>query len=49
VGEQQAIVNDLKSKIRRYKQINDDVANWVSFGAEDPGDSVYRVPLSLMP
>ncbi len=49
VGEQQAIVNDLKSKIRRYRQINDDVANWVSFGSEDPGDAVYRVALSLMP
>jgi len=49
VGEQQAIVNNLKSKIRRYTQIHDDVANWVTFGAEEPGDAVYRVPLSLMP
>jgi serine/threonine-protein kinase PpkA len=49
VGEQQAIVNSLKSKIRRYTQIHDDVANWVTFGATEPGDAVYRVPLSLMP
>jgi serine/threonine-protein kinase PpkA len=49
VGEQQAIVNNLKSKIRRYTQIHDDVANWVTFGAEEPGDAVYRIPLSLMP
>jgi serine/threonine-protein kinase PpkA len=49
VGEQQAIVNNLKSKIRRYTQIHDDVANWVTFGAAEPGDAVYRVPLSLMP
>jgi serine/threonine-protein kinase PpkA len=49
VGEQQAIVDDLKSKIRRYEQYHDDVANWTSFGPEDPGDSVYRVPLSVMP
>jgi len=49
VGEQQAIINDLKSKIRRYNQIHNDVDNWVSFGAMNPGDSVYRVPLSLMP
>ena len=49
VGEQQAIVNDLKSKIRRYTQIHDDVANWVTFGATEPGDAVYRIPLSLMP
>jgi serine/threonine-protein kinase PpkA len=49
VGEQQAIVNDLKSKIKRYAQIHDDVANWVTFGATEPGDAIYRVPLSLMP
>ena len=49
VGEQQAIVDDLKSKIRRYEQIHDDVANWVSFGETEPGDSVYRVPLGIMP
>ena len=49
VGEQQALVDDLKSKIRRYKQYHDDVANWVSFGRGEPGDAVYRVPLSIMP
>jgi serine/threonine-protein kinase PpkA len=49
VGEQQAIVNNLKSKIRRYTQIHDDVANWVTFGATEPGDAVTRIPLSLMP
>ena len=49
VGEQQALVDDLKSKLRRYQQYNDDVSNWVSFGAKAPGDSVYRVPLSMMP
>ena len=49
VGEQQALVDDIKSKIRRYQQYNNDVSNWVSFGSIDPGDSVYRVPLSMMP
>jgi serine/threonine-protein kinase PpkA len=49
VGEQQAIVNSLKSKIKRYKQVHDDIANWATFGATEPGDAVYRVPLSLMP
>ena len=49
VGEQQALIDDLKSKIKRYQQYHDDVANWMSFGATDPGDSVYRVPLSMMP
>ena len=49
VGEQQALVDDIKSKIRRYRQYNNDVSNWLSFGSPDPGDSVYRVPLSMMP
>lgn len=49
VGEQQALVDDIKSKIRRYQQYNNDVSSWVSFGSADPGDSVYRVPLSMMP
>ena len=49
LGEQQTFINNLKSKIKRYTQIHDDVANWTSFGAKEPGDAVYRVPLSLMP
>ena len=49
VGEQQALIDDLKSKLKRYQQYHDDVDNWVSFGATDPGDMVYRVPLSMMP
>jgi serine/threonine-protein kinase PpkA len=49
VGEQQALVDDIKSKIRRYRQYNNDVSNWISFGSANPGDSVYRVPLSMMP
>jgi serine/threonine-protein kinase PpkA len=49
VGEQQAIVDDIKSKIRRYEQYHNDVANWVLLGDVDPGDGVYRVPLSMMP
>ncbi len=49
VGEQQALIDDLKSKLRGYQAYNDDVAKWVSFGVSDPGDTVYRVPLSMMP
>ncbi len=49
VGEQQAFIDDLESKIRRYQQYYDDVANWVGFGDTDPGDKFYRVPLSMMP
>jgi len=49
VGEQQAIVDDIKSKIRRYEAYHNDVANWVSFGPGEPGEAVYRVPLGMMP
>ena len=49
VGEQQAIVDDLKSKIERYRLYHDDVDNWISFGTKNPGEMVYRVPLSMMP
>ncbi len=49
VGEQQAIVDDIKSKIRRYEAYHNDVTNWVSFGPGEPGDAVYRVPLGMMP
>lgn len=49
VGEQQAIVDDLKSKIRRYEAYHNDVSNWVSFGPGEPGDAVYRIPLGMMP
>ena len=49
VGEQQALVDDIKSKLRRYRQYYNDVDNWVSLGAEDAGDATYRVPLAVMP
>ncbi len=49
VGEQQAIVDDIKSKIRRYEAYHNDVSNWVSFGPGEPGEAVYRVPLGMMP
>jgi serine/threonine-protein kinase PpkA len=49
VGEQQAIIDGLKSKIRRYRKYNNDVDNWISFGTSEPGDAVYRIPLAMMP
>ncbi|MBW1711706.1 MAG: VWA domain-containing protein [Deltaproteobacteria bacterium] len=49
VGEQQAYVDDLKSKIKRYEEYHNDVENWESFEAANPGDSVYRVPLTMLP
>ncbi len=49
VGEQTAFVNRLKSRIARYEEYDKDRSNWESFGAKNPGDWVYRVPLSMLP
>lgn len=49
VGEQTAFINELRSKIRLYAEFHDDKDNWESFGAANPGDAVYRVPLSMLP
>ena len=49
VGEQTSFVNRLKSRIARYEEYDKDRANWESFGAQNAGDWVYRVPLSVLP
>lgn len=49
VGEQTAFINRLKSRITRYEEYDKDRSNWESFGAENSGDWVYRVPLSVLP
>jgi serine/threonine-protein kinase PpkA len=49
VGEQQAFVENLKSKIAAYRRYHDDTDNWESFGSQRPGDALYRVPLSMLP
>jgi serine/threonine-protein kinase PpkA len=49
LGEQQTFIDTLKSKMRRYEEYHDDVENWESFGAADPGEAVYRIPLSMLP
>lgn len=49
VGEQTNFINRLKSRIARYEEYDKDRANWESFGATNPGDWVYRVPLSALP
>jgi len=49
VGEQTAFVNRLKSRIARYEEYDKDTSNWESFGSPQPGDWVYRVPLTMLP
>ncbi|MDR1947450.1 MAG: VWA domain-containing protein [Desulfovibrio sp.] len=49
VGEQTAFINRLKSRISRYEEYDKDASGWESFGAENSGDWVCRIPLSILP
>ncbi len=49
VTEQEDFIDELDSKIRLYETFHNDVANWVRFGDAEPGDALYRVPLSTLP
>ncbi|HEY9567932.1 MAG TPA: vWA domain-containing protein [Thalassobaculum sp.] len=50
VGEQQAIIDDIKSKIALYQRYHDDVDRWVTLAeGADAGDAVYPVPIDSLP
>ncbi|WP_296262702.1 MULTISPECIES: serine/threonine-protein kinase [unclassified Pseudomonas] len=49
VAEQEDFIDELDSKIRLYETFHNDLANWVRFGNAEPGDALYRVPLSTLP
>ena len=49
VAEQEDLIDELDSKIRLYETFHNDLANWVRFGDAEPGDALYRVPLSTLP
>lgn len=49
VAEQEDFIDELESKIRLYETFHNDIANWVRFGAAQPGDALYRVPLATLP
>lgn len=49
VAEQEDFIDELDSKIRLFETFHNDVANWVRFGDAEPGDALYRVPLSALP
>ncbi|MBC3422573.1 serine/threonine-protein kinase [Pseudomonas sp. RW3S2] len=49
VAEQEDFIDELDSKIRLYETFHNDMANWVRFGNAEPGDALYRVPLSTLP
>lgn len=50
VGEQQAIIDDIKSKVALYQRFHDDVDRWVRLAeGADVGDAVYPVPIDSLP
>ncbi len=49
IGQQTAFINRLKSRLARYEEYDKDRAHWESFGATNPGDWMYRVPLTMLP
>lgn len=48
-GQRDAFIRRIKSLLARYEAYDQDSANWESFGASNPNDAVYRVPLSMLP
>lgn len=48
-GQRDAFIKRLKSLIARYEAYDRDGTNWESFGATNPNDWVYRVPLNMLP
>lgn len=50
VAEQQALIDDVSSKIRLYQRFHDDSDRWIALNeGDDPGDWVYPVPLDALP
>jgi serine/threonine-protein kinase PpkA len=50
VGQQQALIDEIKSKIALYQRFHDDVDRWVQLASGGaPGDAVYPVPLDSLP
>ena len=50
VGEQQAIIDGVYSKLRLYQRFHDDSARWIELNkGDDPGDWVYPVPIDVLP
>ncbi|WP_165175496.1 vWA domain-containing protein [Desulfovibrio sp. ZJ369] len=47
--EQDELIYSLEAKMRLYAEYHNDTDNWVSFGAADPAEALYRVPLSSLP
>lgn len=48
-GQRDMFIKRIKSLLARYDAYDRDATNWESFGAQNPDDWVYRVPLSMLP
>lgn len=48
-GQRDAFIKRIKSLIARYEAYDRDGTHWESFGASNPNDWVYRVPLKMLP
>lgn len=50
VGEQQALIDEVKSKVALYQRYHDDTDRWVLLAPHaQAGDAVYPVPLDALP
>jgi hypothetical protein len=47
--EQDKFIRVIRSKVDLYAQYDADVNNWARFDENNPGDWLYRVPLSMLP
>jgi len=50
VGEQQAVIDEIKSKVALYQRFHDDVDRWVKLTPQAAaGDAVFPVPIDSLP
>jgi hypothetical protein len=50
IGDQQAIIDAVYSKIQLYQRFHDDSRRWIALNdGDDPGDWVYPVPIDVLP
>lgn len=48
-GQRDSFIKRIKSLLALYESYDQDASHWESFGAPNPADWVYRVPLSTLP
>lgn len=48
-GQRDSFIRRIKSLLALYESYDRDAAQWESFGAKNPNDRVFRVPLNALP